>query len=208
MFTKSSPPSVIRLSAAILALMVAMAVISFRYVSLIKRANKSFLESIVSEQRLTAQKGNVSELARILRNIPIADDRLLGDTVFAPESYRKSGNRTTLIFVMSPRCGVCTQSLPLLDSIERGNPGTVVGVAFADTKASVEAYSTLHHLRFPIILAPMGSFAQRLPRHATPIFVVKDSATIRDLEIGFTDMSAARLRALYQREKGKSASDK
>ena len=186
------------LKATILGLVVVLSAVSLRYRNVVQRASRMSIAAVTADQVLSNYQSDAKELNRILRSIPLQDYRMVGDTVLSRGVFNSvKRSRKQLVFVMSSLCKICTSTLPLLDSIERRNPGTVVGISFGDSKTKLETYANTHQLRFPIVVAPTGELARRLPKHATPVFIALDSSSITTLEIGYTGSSAARLRALY-----------
>jgi thiol-disulfide isomerase/thioredoxin len=163
---------------------VAVGVSTTRRASALSKLEDARLQLIRQEARLDMERNHVHELTRILLRHRLERSDLVGDMVPPSTGLLHSPRMPRLVVVLSPTCAACERALPLLDSLEKELPGSVVGVTFGVPRADVMQYSQRFRVQFPILVSPTGAVSDVLPRHATPVFVLYDGVQLRSIDIG------------------------
>lgn len=174
---------------------IAFVVILVRFARQSRELTKTKVELLKSAAALEGERSHAVELSRVLASVPIGDPVLYGDTIYVtPRPATRRDHQ--LIVVLSPECGACMRALPLLDSLETAASGVVIGATFGVAKAELVEYVDRTRMPFPVVASPEGELARRLPRHATPVFVLRVGSNIESLDIGIPSAHrVARLRS-------------
>lgn len=84
--------------------------------------------------------------------------------------------RDGVVYGIATACGNCPRNFGWLKALEKSQSGTVIGVSATDAAETLDEYSHVHGLPFPLHQLGSGAFLDALPRHATPVtLVVRDS---------------------------------